>query len=114
MDITQNPSLEDLQKVYEKYFSLRNLGKDITNKFALISLICWMYNRFKEKNPDVTYWQVVWKLGKESGASTDFLKGLAVVCSDFGYATSEYPTFNIPAKEIPNKIKDLLKEYLPF
>lgn len=113
MDVN-NPSIEELEKVYTKYFSLKNLGPDITNKIGLICLICWVYDKLKAKNPDLTYWQVVWKFGKDSNASKDFLKGLAVVCRDFGYACSKFPLFGVAEKDVPKQIKEFLKEYLPF
>ena len=44
----------------------------------------------------------------------DILKGLAVICSDLGYACTNFPTFGLKDKEIPNKIKEILNNYLPF
>ena len=36
--ILRNPSYEELRNIYTKYFSLRNMGADINNKFGLLSL----------------------------------------------------------------------------
>lgn len=116
MDIITTPPYEEMQRLYEKYFSLKFLGNNINNKFALISLVCYLTNKLKQKKPDVTHWSVLYKINQTGGNSLpeDFLKGLAVVCSDFSYGCTNFPTFEVPDKEIPSKIKELLKMYVPF
>ena len=56
MDIITTPPYGEMQKIYNKYFSLNLLGSDISNKFALISLTCYLTNKLKTKNQDVTHW----------------------------------------------------------
>lgn len=116
MDIITTPPYEEMQRIYNSYFSLKFLGEDISNKFALISLTCYITEKLKEKKPDITHWSVLYKINKTGGNSVpeDLLKGLAVLCSDFGYGCSKFPTFELKDKEIPSKIKELLNSWVPF
>ena len=108
------PSYRALEDIYNKYFSLGYINKDINTRFALISLICWIYNHLKEKNPDVTYYQIVYKLSKGLGLEDDFIKGLSIVCENFGYGCEKFPTFDIKPKDIAKTIRDILSSYMPF
>lgn len=106
-------SYKSLRNLYSEYFSLGHLNTDINSKFALISLICYITNKLKSKNPDVTYYQVIYKL-----ASTlireETIKGLSIMCEDFSYGCTEFPTFGIKDKDIPAKIKEILSNWTPF
>lgn len=113
MDIITTPPYEKMQEIYNNYFSLGFLGKDISEKFALISLTNYLVSKLKAKKPDVTPWSVLYKINNGT-ISEDKLKGLSVVCSDFAYGCSEFPIFGIKDKEIPKKIKELLDKSLPF
>lgn len=113
MDIINTPKYEDMQRIYSNYFSLGHINADINTKFALISLICYITNKLKEKKPDITHYQTIKKIIGE-GVSEDFIKGLAVVCSDFAYGCTQFPTFGIDDKDIPTKIKEILTSYIPF
>ena len=116
MDIITNPSYEELQAIYRKYFHLPNLGTDCANKFALISLTCYLTELLKHKDPDVTHWKVLYSLNKKGncGVQDDWLKGLAVTCSEFASGCNTFPTFELKDKEIPAKIIGMLKNWLPF
>lgn len=105
--------LSKLQQVYSKYFSLGYLNTDISNKFALISLICFVTYKLQQKNSNITHYQVIKKIIKDE-LPEDFVKGLSVVCSDFSYSCTTFPTFNIEPKDMPKKIKEILANYLPF
>lgn len=113
MDIITTPPYEEMQALYSKYFSLDYLGRDINNKFALISLTCYITDKLKKKQPDWTHWRTLYEINKGT-VPEDLLKGLAVICSDFGYGCSSFPTFGIADKDIPAKIKELLEKYTPF
>jgi hypothetical protein len=113
MDIITTPPYEEMQSLYAKYYSLDSLGNDITNKFALISLVCYLTDKIKSKKPDWTHWKTLYAIDK-GHSSENFLKGLAVVCSDFSYGCTSFPTFDISDKDIPGKIKELLDQRLPF
>ena len=112
MDIITTPPYEKMQEIYQKYFSLGYLNTDISTKFALISLTCYIVNKLKKKKPDVTYYQVLRKI--DSNLPEDFIKGLSVVCSDFAYGCEVFPTFDIEDKQMVAKIKEILNSYIPF
>lgn len=116
MDIITSPPYEKMQEMYRDNFSLFFLGNDISNKFALISLVCYITNKLKKKKPDITHWTVLYKINStiNKPVPEDWLKRLAVICSDFGYGCKEFPTFGLDDKQIPSKIKELIDEWLPF
>ena len=43
--IFMNPSYEELRNIYTKYFSMRNMGSDINNKFGLLSLVGFLTDK---------------------------------------------------------------------
>lgn len=113
MDIINTSPYEEMQRLYSQYFSLGHINSDINTKFALISLVCYLTEKLKEKKPDVTHYQVLRKLS-EGVVPEDTIKGLAVICSDFAYGCKEFPTFGIDDKNIPAKVKEILLKWLPF
>ena len=113
-DIVTSPPYDELRKMYSKYFSLGYLNTTINNKFALVSLICFLTFKAKSNKPDVTHYKVIKSITKDSFYPEDFLKGLAVVCEDFSYGCTNFPTFGIEDKKIPLKIKEILNMYIPF
>ena len=111
------PSYRDLSAVYAYYFTLGNLNTDIGSKFALISLICYLTFRVRQKNPKVTCLQVINKITEKDKAKHDerFIQGLSIVCEDFMRNTSEFLTFDLKTqKEIISKIKEIMNTWLPF
>lgn len=116
MDIITTPPYEQMQRNFSLFYRLPQLGKDCSNKFALISFICYLTEHLKQQKPDVTHWKVLYQLNKNGncGVNEDWLKGLAVVCSEFAYGCTEFPTFGISIKEMPKKIIEMLKQWLPF
>lgn len=113
IDIIQSPPYKEMQKLYNRYFSLGYLNTDISNKFALISLTGYLVYKLKQKKPDITSYQILRKIVNDR-LPEDFLKALAVIVDDFSYGCKEFPTFNIEDKKIPAKIKELLDSYMPF
>lgn len=107
-------SFDELRHMYSGYFSLGNLNKDISSKFFLISAICNLTKLAKAKCPDITHWQVIYKLADGMQLPEEFLKGLAIVCEDFSYGCTEFPTFGISQKELIPKAKEILNTYMPF
>lgn len=112
MDIIETPSYKEMQRIYSRYFTMGYINTDINTKFALISLVCYLTEKLKEKKPDVTHYQIIRKLS--NGIPEDHIKGLAVICSDFAYGCTQFPTFGIEEKKIPIKIKEILSCWLPF
>lgn len=113
MNTNKTPSYRELEDIYKKYFSLGYLNTDINTKFALISLICYLTETLRKKKPDVTYYQVIVKISNGI-LSEDQVNSLSIICSDFSYGCNEFPTFSIPDKDIPAKIREILTNWLPF
>ena len=93
-------TFKEMKQLYNDNFSTGYLSENINNKFALISLIGYITTHIQAKNPDVTYYQVVYKL--------------AIMCEDFAYGCTEFPTFGLSPKDMPKKVKELLMDRLPF
>jgi hypothetical protein len=115
-------SFDELKRFYSEHFSLGYLALSESNgnspferKLILISLICYLYNKNKPKNPDLTYYSLIYKLSKNMGIPDDFIKGLAIICEDFAYGNNgNFPTFGLEGKMILNEINSILKSFLPF
>lgn len=113
MDVITTPSYQDMQRLYNRYYSLGYLNTDINTKFALISLVGYLVHKLKQKKPDITVYQVIKKIIGEE-LPEDFIKGISVVIEDFSYRCNNFPTFGIEGKNIPLKIKEILSKYVPF
>ena len=106
-------SYQKLEEVYSKYFSLSYLGTDINSKFAVISLLCYLTHKVKEKNPNVSHYQVIKKL-LNNIVPEKVIVGLSIVCSDFAYGCSSFLTFGLTDSEIPAKVKEIMSGWTPF
>ncbi len=114
-------NFNELRSFYSENFSLGNLNiqdnKEHTSferKLILISLICYVYEKNKPKNPDMTYYSLLYKLNSKLDLPDNFIKGLAIICEDFGYNCHEFPTFGLEGKKILEEIISCLKTYMPF
>lgn len=110
-------NFNDLKKFYFENFSLGYLNSNdeysaIECRFILISLICYVYDKNKPKNPDLTYYEIIRKIDKT--LPDDFIKSLAIICEDFAYGSKSFPTFGLSGKNILEKIKSILNTYVPF
>lgn len=112
---------DELRRFYSEHYSLGYLNipesgghSSFERKLILISLICFVVEKNKPKNPDLTYYSLLYKLNKNLGIPDDFLKGLAIVCEDFSYQCHEFPTFGLEGKKILEEIISILKTYMPF
>ena len=54
------------------------------------------------------------KVSQNLGLPEDFIKGLAIVCEDFSYGCTEFPTFGLEGKDILKQIIEILKSFVPF
>ena len=107
-------TFKEKQIFYNEVYTLGNLNCTFTEKMALISLICHLYKEFKKKKPDITYYQIVYKIGEPLSVPDEIIQALSIICEDFAYGCSEFPTFDLKNKEIISKIKEILKRYMPF
>lgn len=107
-------SYSELKQLHSENFSLGYLNTDINSKFALISLICHVTKKSREKNPDVDCYKIIQALNKDDIIPQDFVKSLAIICDDFMYGCETFPTFNIKGADMIKTIREILKKYIPF
>lgn len=113
MNVHHPESVEALRQLHSTYFSLGYLNTDINTKFALISLICHLSKIIKTKKPNITHYDIIKQIIKNEIPDA-FCRSLSVVCEDFAYGCSEFPTFGIEDKKIPEKVKEILHTWNPF
>jgi hypothetical protein len=109
----------ELRRIYSDNFSLGyinsgNNRSSIENRFVLISLIDYITYKSKLKNPDTTHYEIIMKLSKNLGLPDEFIKGLAIVCEDFSYDCTDFPTFGLKGQDIIKEAISILKLYVPF
>ena len=116
----QNLSYEGKISFYVRNFSTGafSSGK-LSNKLALISLICLVTKKLREKDGNLTVKVVIEKILQRPLIITEsfdsFLIGLSIICEDFLYQTTEIDNFGFTdSKQIIAKIKELLNEWFPF
>lgn len=107
-------TFSDKKHLYNKLFSLGNLNCTFSEKMAVISLVCHLHKELKKKNPDITYYQLVYKIGSSISLPDDVIHSIAIISEDFAYECDEFPTFELKGKEMIAKIKEILSKYLPF
>jgi len=112
--MNSEPTYKQLEALFKQYFSTGNLAADINMKFALISLIGYIVYNMKKKKPDVSYYEVCNKLMTGLGFDEVNVKALAIIVEDFSYGCTDFPTFGLKPKEMPNKIREILQKYMPF
>lgn len=107
------PTYKQMATVYKEWFSSGYL-KSMQDKLALIDLIGWLVNSLRKKRPDVTYYQIVYKLAKGSGLTDFEIKRIAIIAEDFAYGCSDFIDFGLKINEVPAKIKEIFNRMLPF
>lgn len=113
--ILNHPNYDELKAIYSKYFSLGNIAGDINNKFGLISLIGFLTNQARQKNPDATCYQVIMKVIDKRYFPEEYIRGLAIVCEDFMYNVKTFNTCGCKSsKEMVEQINNVLDKWLPF
>ena len=116
----QKLSYEEKISFYVRNFSTGafSSGK-LSNKLALISLICLVTKKLREKDGNLTVKVVIEKILQRPLIITEsfdsFLIGLSIICEDFLYQTTEIDNFGFTdSKQVIAKIKELLNEWFPF
>lgn len=114
-------NFNELRRFYSEHFSLGYLNTISDDKFTsfekriiLISLICYVVEKNKPKNPDMSPYYLLYKLNEKLNLPDEFIKGLAIVCEDFSYNEHNFPTFGFEGKQILDKIVSILRTYVPF
>lgn len=114
LEILSSKSYEELLRCYQENFSLGYFNTDIKNKFALISLVCYVTYKAKEKKPGVTHYEILMQISKGMNIPYAMIMRLAVICDDFAYGCTEFPTFELKGNAVVKTIKDILNSYVPF
>ena len=112
-------NFNELKRFYSEHFSLGYIDSGhnrsaIEERFVLISLICYITYKSKLKNPDITHYEIIMKLSKNLGLPNEFIKGLAIVCEDFSYDCTDFPTFGLKGQDVIKEAVSILKSYIPF
>lgn len=114
-------NFNELRRFYAENYSLGNLNipeskehSSFERKLILISLINYVVEKNKPKNPDMTHYSLLYKLNSNLGLPDEFIKGLAIVCEDFAYNCKTFPTFGLEGKKIIEEIISILRTYMPF
>lgn len=102
------------KQFYVSNFGLGYLGKDIQSKIKLICLICAMYEKVKETKPSLTMIQLINSINRQGMITDSMAEGLAIMCEDFAYGCSDFPTFGIQPKDYIKVVKEILTKALPF
>lgn len=118
MNELQNISFDKLFAIYRKYFSMGYFNtKNVSDKLACISLTCYVTNELRKKGKDLTCYDVLLQICKDSATELEkntFLKSLGVICEDLMYFCDTFPDFGIKPKEMPSTIRSLIDKYCPF
>lgn len=86
------------------------------DKLACIALTCYITNELRKKGKEVTCYDVLLKIGKDSkvGEKNTFLKSLGAICEDLMYGCTTFLDFNIKPKDMPKQLQNLLNNYCPY
>lgn len=111
-------NFQELKKFYNEHFSLGYISNttrsSFENRLVLISLVCYITYKAKQKNPDATHYEIIMKLSKNLGLPEEFIKGLSIICEDFSYMSNDFPTFGLKGQDIVKEANSILASYLPF
>ena len=116
----QKLSYEEKVSFYSKNFSTGAFTSEkLANKLELISLLALTTKKLREKDVSLSVKNVIEKLLQrplnENESFDYFLIGLSIICEDFLFGVKEIDNFGFTeSKQIINKIKELLNEWLPF
>lgn len=114
-DMDSDLKFEDLQRLYARYFSLGHINGDINNKFALISLVCFLTHQARKTNPNASCYRTIMKVIEGDTFPNELIIGLAVVCEDFMAGCTEFNKCGCKsAQEMITQIKTILSSWLPF
>ena len=109
MDITK---YREKQKSYREDYSIGFTGEDFTTRVALISLLSYAFQQIKKKKPTLTLYELISNL--DPTLDEDFRINLALMCENLSYGCTEFPTFDLKGKQITDKIREILKQWIPF
>ena len=107
----------ELNDVYDEYFSLKYLSCTIQEKFTLINLLALLVYKAKEHDKTVSTIDVLNKIldNKIDNYDIKFIYGLSIIVDDFMQDSNIFDTCGLKsAEEIIIRIKNIIDYYLPF
>lgn len=116
----KDSTYEEKATIFSRTFSSGAFSSaKLENKLALYSLICLVTKKLRVKDGDLTVKEVIEKILNRPIIGIDgfdqYLIGISIVCEDLLYGVNEIDNFGFTdSKQIINKIKELLNEWLPF
>ena len=113
LENTSEPTYKQMQQVYREWFTSGYLHS-MQDELALFDLIGWLVTSLRKKKPDITYYQIVYKLAKGTGLTDMDIKKIAIISEDFAYECDDFIDFGLTLKEVPAKIREILCKILPF
>lgn len=116
----KNSLYKERKQIYSTHFATcSTLDQDLNTKLALVSLLCLVIDKTRDKKPDITSIEVIemivkHKLNPKEGFD-NYLIGLAVICEDFMYGCTKFDACGFKtSQEIVAKIKEILESWIPF
>ena len=114
-----NMEYRDKFSVYNRIFSLGNFTSgDMNDKMVLISLTALTYQKLKEKDSTITPLKILMSITgqiQDDSAFYQFLESLSIIVEDLSYGCKKIDNCGMTTSaEIINKIKEILKTWLPF
>ena len=99
-----------------KYAEFFRLSCGFKNKVAVVSLICLLTSKYKDKDPNTTCKDVIKKLLKDNMPSNEMLEELSEICEGFmSPGSNDYINYNLKsAKEMQTEIIKIMNCELPF
>ena len=113
-------TFKELDSFYNEHYSIGYLNASkgsrspFENRIVLVSLICYVTYKTSLKHPDTTHYAVIKKVSDKLGLPENFLIGLSIVCKDFSYQCTDFPTFGLKGQDIVKEAVAILKTYVPF
>lgn len=114
-------SYQDKKNMYTRYFSSgNNTTQSFNDKMELLTLICFLTQQMKKKDSEkyTCAKDVLDMIFKDSleWSDSDYVIGLGIVADDLMFGTNEIskPANYNNAKEIVNRIKELVEQWMPF
>lgn len=115
MLIIQQMDISQLKQILN---SDLNIGipasKDMGDRMALIIMICYLTNVLKQKKPGITHYQVIRLCTKGLEGEDTIIDALSLICDWFASGCTKFPDLGYEAKKMPDEIKRLIHQLMPF
>lgn len=102
---------------FDRNYSLKRLPVPFVSKMKVLSLMCFLLQKFRKKNPEFTVKELIERVRKEKmcNTSNSMVDKLTVWVEDMYSDDEVYPTFKMDTpKEISEYLNGILDKELPF